>query len=80
MNANLNLLKFYTLRKKELREMLISDEESEFFECYNGNPISAKAIKKHLTKNAGFKHERTSSGSAYSLTEIRELVARYVRD
>ena len=70
----------YFLPAKELREMLISDEESEFFEWYNGNTISAKAIKKHLTKDAGVKHERRSGGSVYSLTDIRELVARYVRE
>ena len=70
----------YHLPAKELPEMVISNEESEFFKWNNGNPISAKAIKKHLTKDAGVKHERRSSSSAYGRTDIRELVARYARD
>jgi hypothetical protein len=63
----------------ELRSILISNEESEFFDWYQGNPITAKSIKKYLAKEAGVAHERQSSGSVYSLPDIRDLVDRYVR-
>jgi len=63
----------------ELRSILISNEESEFFDWYQGNPITAKSIKKYLAKEAGVSHERQSSGSVYSLPDIRDLVDRYVR-
>ena len=62
---------------EELRTMLIGDENSEFFDWYQGNPISAKSIKKYLVKEAGVAHERQSRGSVYSLTDLNELVQRY---
>ena len=62
---------------EELRAMLIGDENSEFFDWYQGNPISAKSIKKYLMKEAGVAHERQSRGSVYSLTDLNELVQRY---
>ena len=62
-----------------LRTMLITDENSEFFDWYQGNPISAKSIKKYLVKEAGVTHQRQSRGSVYSLSDIRELVQRYVK-
>lgn len=68
------------LPAEELRSMLISDEEGEFFDWYQGNPITPKSIKKYLVKEAEVTHERQSSGSVYSLTDIRELVKRYVHD
>ena len=69
----------HCLPSDELRTMLITDENSEFFDWYQGNPISAKSIKKYLVKEAGVTHERQSRGSVYSLSDIRELVQRYVK-
>ena len=67
------------LPSDELRTMLITDENSEFFDWYQGNPISAKSIKKYLVKEAGVTHQRQSRGSVYSLSDIRDLVQRYVK-
>ncbi len=61
----------------ELRSMLISDQDSEFFEWHVGNPISAKSIKKHL-RDAGVEHHRDKHGSHYNLSDLDELVKRYV--
>jgi hypothetical protein len=61
----------------ELRSMLISDQDSEFFEWHVGNPISAKSIKKHL-RDAGVEHRRDKQGSHYNLGDLSELIKRYV--
>ena len=66
------------LAANELRNMLICDKDSEFYEWHAGSTISAKSIKKYLVKEAGVAHERQSRGSVYSLTDLNELVKRYV--
>ena len=62
----------------ELRDMLISDESSEFYEWYVGRPISSKSIKKYLVE-AGVEHRRDKHGSHYNLKNLKELIKRYVR-
>jgi len=61
----------------ELRSMLISDQDSEFFEWHVGNPISAKSIKKHL-RDAGVEHRRDKHGSHYNISDLTDLIQRYV--
>ena len=65
------------LAANELRNMLICDENSEFYEWHAGSPISAKSIKKYL-RDAGVEHRRDRQGSHYSLKDLNELVKRYV--
>ena len=62
----------------DLRNLLINDAESEFFEWHMGNSITAKSLKKYLV-DAGVKWSRTRNGSFYSLTDIKERIKRYVR-
>ena len=63
----------------DLRNLLINDTESEFFDWHMGNPITAKSLKKYLV-DAGVKWNRTRNGSFYSLSGIKERIKRYVRD
>ena len=63
----------------DLRNLLINDTESEFFDWHMGNPITAKSLKKYLV-DAGVKWNRTRNGSFYSLSGIKERITRYVRD
>ncbi len=65
------------LAANELRNMLICNEDSEFYEWHAGSPISAKSIKKYL-RDAGVEHRRDRHGSHYSLKDLNELVKRYV--
>ena len=62
----------------DLRNLLINDTESEFFDWHMGNPITAKSLKKYLV-DAGVKWNRTRNGSFYSLSGIKERIKRYVR-
>ena len=65
------------LPANELRNMLICNEDSEFYEWHARSPISAKSIKKYL-RDAGVEHQRDRHGSHYSLKNLNELVKRYV--
>ena len=66
------------IKASELHELLTSDPESEFYDWFNGKPLSAKRMKKILIE-AGVRWFRISEGSFYRLDDLKSQIARYVR-
>jgi len=66
------------IKASELHELLTSDPESDFYDWFNGKPISAKRMKKILIE-AGVSWFRVSEGSFYSLQDLKAQIERYVR-
>ena len=66
------------IKASELHELLTSDPESDFYDWFNGKPISAKRMKKILIE-AGVSWFRVSEGSFYDLHDLKAQIERYVR-
>ena len=66
------------IKASELHEFLTSDPESDFYDWFNGKPISAKRMKKILIE-AGVSWFRVSEGSFYNLHDLKAQIERYVR-
>ena len=66
------------IKASELHELLTSDPESDFYDWFNGKPISAKRMKKILIE-AGVSWFRVSEGSFYNLHDLKAQIERYVR-
>ena len=61
----------------ELRKILVEDnQDSEFIDWFRGEPISPKLLSKHL-KKAGVARDRIDGKSAYSVTDLKDLIKRY---